>query len=308
MNDLTHERCSELLGAFALGELDAPDRASVEVHLGSCRDCSRELAAIEVLAAGDLVGMTGAERDRLTGAVRAAVLRPTRPTWSQRWSRRVAPAVGAAALLAVVAVAIISLPGDRSLPEAATGPQDTPDQGAEVERVEGADMKAAPQPASQDSTTETIESGADHGAGTVTGATATGKTTTQNFGSTALRAAVTTTVSAQDFATAGLDIGSLVPAQLPRSVTDNRAVEPLADSAPNERVAGLIRTCADRAISTSPVPLVATSATYFPSDDLLVIGFVWVESSTGDLNYEIRGWREGRCDRVTPIYRRGLVE
>lgn len=302
MNDLTHERCSELLGAFASGELDAQHRTQVEGHLSSCRDCSLELAAIEALAAPDLVPMTGVERDRLTGAVRAALLPPRRAAWSARWGRRVAPALGAAALLAIVALAIVSLPGDRSLPNTATG------GGTTTEQVEGdeAELKGAPAPAAQDATTtETLEGRKDNGAGTST--TSAGTVTDHGAASTALRAAVSTTVSEQDFATAGLDLRSLVPAKLPRRVTTYRVVEPLADSAPNERVGDLIRSCSKRAISTSPVPLVATSATYFPSDDLLVIGFVWVEGSTGDLYYEIRGWRAGRCDRVTPIYRRGVI-
>lgn len=305
MNDLTHERCSELLGAFASGELDAQHRTQVEGHLSSCRDCSLELAAIEALAAPDLVEMTGVERDRLTGAVRAALLPPRRAAWSARWGRRVAPAVGAAALLAIVALAVVSLPGDRSLPDTATG------GGTTTEQVEGdeAELKGAPAPAAQEPTTETLQGGTDDSA---TGGAAAGKVTTNSGrlalpGSTALRAAVSTTVSEQDFATVGLDLRSLVPAKLPRRVMAYRAVEPLADSAPNERVGDLIRSCSDRAIATSLVPLVATSATYFPSDDLLVIGFVWVEGSTGDLYYEIRGWRAGRCDRVTPIYRRGVV-
>lgn len=304
MNDLTHERCSELLGAFASGELDAQHRARVEGHLSSCRDCSLELAAIEALGAPDLVPMTGAERDRLTGAVRAAVLQPRRAAWSAPWGRRVAPAVGAAALLAIVALVIVSLPGDRSALETATGGGATTDQ---VENAE-TELKAAPAPAAQDATTETLQGQDGLNNGTATSGEAAGTVTGHGAASTALRAAVSTTVSEQDFATAGLDLGSLVPAKLPRRVAAYRAVEPLANSAPNERVADLIRSCSDRAISTSPVPLVATSATYFPSDDLLIIGFVWVEESTGDLYYEIRGWRAGRCDRVTPIYRRGVAE
>jgi hypothetical protein len=309
MKEMTHDRCSELLGAFASGKLDENERAAVAGHLSSCPDCSLELAAIEALAGPDLVAMTGPERDQLDRAVRDAVITPARPGWSERWGRRAAPALGAMALLAIVAMAIVSLPGDDAADTpATTGVEDT----AGIDRGTEAETKAEPLPASEggDQEAATLESSDAVGGGAATGAGGDAGFEGQGApGATSLRAIAGTTVSDQSFAVAGLDLGTLVPPRSPKQVNNlNYSVEPLADSAPNERVADLIRTCSERAISNSLVGLVATSATYFPSDDLLVVGFVWVDASTNDLYFEIRGWRDGRCDRVTPIFRRGLVE
>ena len=303
MNELTHDRCSELLGAFASDELDARDRPMVQAHLSSCRECSSELAAIEALRGAEVVPMTGVERDRLTSAVKAAVMTPARPGWSVRWGRKAAPALGAVALVTIVAVAVVSLPQGSDEPQPASGGVDRTDPFESGE----AEMKAAPLPKAQDATTETLEQDAAD-AGGRGGDEAPGTTSTQVTGSTALRAAAGTVVSEQSFAAVGLDLGSLVPQASPQHYASaGRSVDPLVASAPGRRVADLIQTCSDRAMSSSPKPLVATSATYFPSDDVLLIGFVWVDSSTGDLFFEVRGWRDGRCDRVTPIFSRGVV-
>jgi hypothetical protein len=300
MTDLSHERCSELLAAYTSGELDARERSEVEEHLSSCRDCSLELAAIRSLGAAEIVPMTGVERDRLSAAVRHAVITAPRPAWSTRWGRRVAPALGAVAFATIAIVAFTTFTNDDPLDESAAGGTSTssvPDsESAEL------DAKAAPPPQGR----------GQHSAdtfGKVQGGTAEGTAggTADESVSLEARAGTTTTVSEVPFAAAGLDIGSLVPSRKAQNIAGYDGLTPLANSAPNPRVASLITTCTERATAASAESLVATSATYYPSDDVLVIGFVWIDGSTGDLNYLIRGWRDGRCDRVTPIYRRGIA-
>src|SRR4051794_31421619 len=49
MRNDSHDQTEELLPWYATGQLDAADRAFVEVHLASCARCQRALATERVL-------------------------------------------------------------------------------------------------------------------------------------------------------------------------------------------------------------------------------------------------------------------
>jgi hypothetical protein len=106
--DLDHERCSELLGGYARGELDAASAAAVDRHLRACSRCRAERAAVEALRALEAEPLRPDERARLHDALAGVPsrLRPASATAAakRRWGARAAPALGAAALVALLAV------------------------------------------------------------------------------------------------------------------------------------------------------------------------------------------------------------
>jgi hypothetical protein len=110
MNGIDHERCSELLGPHLRGELDAGEARSVADHLASCTECRDERRALEALLSGgpeEPEGLTDVDRARLHRSVWDEVRpEPARPKRSL--GSRLAPFVGAAALVALIAVGIVS--------------------------------------------------------------------------------------------------------------------------------------------------------------------------------------------------------
>lgn len=305
MTELTHDRCSELLGTYVSGELGAAQERSVDEHLSACSDCALELLAVQALME-PVVDMSGAERDELARAVRAAIASPQKRSLSERFGRRMAPALGAVAFLALAVIALVSLPDDSSSPNLGGS-----DAGTTMEsQVE--EMQPAPAQKGQAESLSGTEDGTTTGGGSVASGGAAAGDTARNSGS-----APTLESSAQvgranfimepaTFAAAGISLPALIPAREGLGAYDSDA-RTLALAAPNARVARLIRDCSERTIGTSPHPLTPSSAIYY-ADDVLVIGFVWVEPTTSRLNYEVRGWTDGNCDQVSPIYRRGALE
>jgi hypothetical protein len=293
MTELTHERVSELLGPYSTAQLDSATRADVTAHLVVCDDCARELAGITALNAGAIEPLTGPERERITAAVRAAVVGGTKPAWTERWGRRVAPALGAAALVAVAVVGYVSFQGDQSdLPAAGTA---TPDEGRGGRTVEDAgtfgttDEAGAPAPGSESQDMQ-IESGT----GTALGAS--------EPGGPPVAVAVEQRFAAYDF-TPDL-FAPRDSRKANRTQAAGLAVSTLF-AADDPDLAALVEECARTVIGTSPYALTPSYAAHFPADDIVVIGFVWRDEPSGALNFELRGWRGRSCDLVTPIYRSG---
>jgi anti-sigma factor RsiW len=142
---MNHERCSESLGAWLRGELPASEAEEVAAHVEECADCARERDALGLLLALDVEPLVEEERARLERAVlaqrRAEVIAwaPTRPSWRAR----LAPALGAAALIALVAVGAVYVGLDggadedqAGAPEAVTGAAPTPTDDAGGDRQE----------------------------------------------------------------------------------------------------------------------------------------------------------------------------
>jgi hypothetical protein len=77
-----HTATRDLLGAFALGAVDAEDAATVRAHLATCAECQTEMAELW-LAVDSLPGMiepmepAPALRDRIAAAIRTEVASPT---------------------------------------------------------------------------------------------------------------------------------------------------------------------------------------------------------------------------------------
>ncbi len=77
-----HTATRDLLGAFALGAVDAEEAATVRAHLATCAECQTEMAELW-LAVDSLPGMiepmepAPALRDRIAAAIRTEVASPT---------------------------------------------------------------------------------------------------------------------------------------------------------------------------------------------------------------------------------------
>jgi Putative zinc-finger len=107
-----HDQYSERLSAFADGTLPSSDREAVERHLVTCPACRAELAGVRALQGSKPPDLTETERRELHRGIAAArgpgnlVTFPGVRTRSS-WRSRLAPALGAAALLVVIAVGIL---------------------------------------------------------------------------------------------------------------------------------------------------------------------------------------------------------
>ena len=311
MTELTHERCSELLGLYSSGRLDDTARGDVDNHLATCPDCSRELAGLTALRAGEFEPMTGPEREVITAAVRAAVLggpkpitRPmTGPAWSARWldhwGRRLAPALGAAALVVIAVVGYVSFRTDETnLPAAGTTTQNE-DTSTEA-TVEDADAEAfgtskeAGEPAADTGQSQDMQI----------------KAGTSTVSSERTVAAIAVVVE-ERFARTRFtpDLFARRDAQTARNAGAGglAATDTFLYAAKDPALQARVEECARTVIDTSPHPLTPTYAAHFSDDDILVLGFVWRDEASAGLNFELRGWRGSSCDRVSPIYRSGPV-
>jgi hypothetical protein len=101
---MDHERCSELLSAFARGEVGDAEKAAIEDHLRTCADCRGELAAVEALTAETHPRLSELERARLRRVVlEEAVPLPDEPrAYPTPRRARTFQLLGTAALLVVV--------------------------------------------------------------------------------------------------------------------------------------------------------------------------------------------------------------
>lgn len=110
MAEMSHERCSELLGDYARGRLAAGETAAIESHLASCGDCAAELRALRALLAHDDEVLSEHERARLERGVAWQIgdVIPAPRRRSRVWAK-VGAGIGAAALLAIVGVGIVQL-------------------------------------------------------------------------------------------------------------------------------------------------------------------------------------------------------
>jgi hypothetical protein len=280
-HELTHERCSELLADFAAGRLDAEELARVEAHLAGCPDCSDELRAVMALRAAD-EPLTEIERRRLRSGVSAAlgdVIAPPKP--ASRAGARLAAALGAAALLAIAGVAVVSLQGGDDAGEGTATSQEAGnalrDRGAEAEGGAGggADQAAGPMP----------RPSYDEDAGRLS------SKKLSNIGKRgpALRAFTT-------FSTA--DAAEL----------KDEYVSDLADQAETP-VDGLILNCAEKVYEAQPYAALPAYAARgrLEGREALVLGFAWTDRPSGRLDqFMLWTWPESSCDQ--PIdYRAGQI-
>ena len=100
-----HRAWREMIGAFALGRLDSPERTALQAHLDGCADCRAELedvapvvAALQGLDA-DAVRLPAAPPPELGETILASVRAGVRDRNRERWVRRAVGGVLVAAAL-----------------------------------------------------------------------------------------------------------------------------------------------------------------------------------------------------------------
>jgi hypothetical protein len=106
---MDHDRCSEALWPFLRGELPPTEAETVATHLATCAECTEERDALAVMLAVEVEPLSSDERARLAQAV-VAQRRAEVVAFAPRkalWRKRMSPALGAAALIAVVAVSAV---------------------------------------------------------------------------------------------------------------------------------------------------------------------------------------------------------
>ncbi|HWC15223.1 MAG TPA: zf-HC2 domain-containing protein [Actinomycetota bacterium] len=306
MEETNHEDFSSRLRAYSQGALDEAEAAEVEAHLSSCAACAGELRVVRLLLTTSEPEMDDLERATLHRDVRSAVIAPA-PARTERWGRRLAPALGAAALVALLAVGIVSLDRDTRSTDSSGAATDTEAEAgkpaaepADPDRVATGRSKAG----------QTSDTAAGTGGGTGGDAALPEAKSKLAAGSTqaagvagAARDRAFVTVVRRSFSEASFDRRSLERAGANANAARSSM---LYSSAPAGPVRDVIRRCVETTLATSPFPLRPALATVYRADDIVVITFVWNDAS-GALNYEIRGWRGGACDRPSPIYRRGIV-
>lgn len=295
MTSTPHIHASEELAAYVTGGLAAARRAEIDSHLATCEECSQELAGVMALRAEGFEPMTGPERERVTARVRAAVT-DAGPGLGARWSRRLAPALGAAALVAIAVVGYVSFGGDDAgdttsggqVQEAAPPDLDDAAEGADTEGAERGKVTLDAAPKAQAGALE-MEAGSAAGS------------SAENRGVVGIPV-----IEGRRFALASL-ADDLLGSRGMRDEFRTYDAGTTLFSADDPGTSATMEACARAVVDTSPYPLVPTSAAHFARDDIIVIAFVWRDEATGTPNFMLRGWRGGDCGSVSPIYRIGRL-
>lgn len=289
-DEMNHERCSELLAAYAAGRLGAPERSAVERHVSSCLDCAAELAAVRAVTGGGDAPLSEHERARLERGIAWELgdLIPARPDRARVWTR-VAQGLGAAALLAIVGVGIAQLGGTSSENEsgnAATAPKAVNDggggagAGAESDAAAGADSALAPMPRpSFDRKTATLSD----------------KKLVRIGQHSAQFRAFSKAYSTSD------------AVQLKDAYLNQ-----LASDAPTSIQQDQVRNCADQVFDTtqsySILPAYAAGAR-LRGEHALVLGFAWTDRPKGPLDqYMLWVWPVSGCGDVPLDYSAGQID
>jgi hypothetical protein len=280
-NELTHERCSELLADYSAGELEAVETARVETHLARCGSCSRELRAVMALKVpGE--PLDDLERARLRRGIAQGlgdvIATPQRPS---RAGARFAAALGAAALLALGGVAVVSLSsgGDDAAREAAEAGSDLRERdGADAAQGGGgvaADAGTAPRP----------RPSYDADAGRLS------KKKLRNLGERAPTLRAFATLSTND-----------------ATELRDEYVSDLAAQADGP-VESLILSCAEKVYEAQPyaaLPAIAARGK-LEGRRALVLGFAWTDEDSGRLDqFMLWTWPQSSCDRPLD-YRAGQI-
>lgn len=283
-DELTHERCSELLADFAAGHLDASETARIEAHLAGCSECDAELRAIMALRAGD-EPLNDVERARLRRGIAASigdVIAPARETSRSR--ARLATALGAAALLAIVGVAGVSLltgQRDDDSTAATSGPVRNQVRDAGADSAGGGGV-AAGEAAKAPRPRPTYDRDAGH-------------------------------LSGKKLTKIGERSAALTAFQNAYSVEDatelrDEYVSDLARQAESP-VDNLILSCAEQVYEAQPYAALPAFAAQgeLEGEEALVLGFAWTDQQSGPLNrFMLWTWPESSCER--PIdYRAGEI-
>ena len=302
---LSHERCSELLGPYSRGQLTENDAAEVEQHLRGCDACRSEHAGLAVLLGAPPSEMTTSERALLHGTLEKALASSPTPLVikpaDRGWRARLAPALGAAALMGAIVGGYYIVSG-----------------GGAQESSIGTDTGDTFERNSVDQVGDT--SGNDTSGGG--GAGGSGQETTVTEHSAAVATPEPTfSIERDPFSTNELTrLGeSALPMVLfARAYTGLDAsrrrevfLDQLAGSASDAvgaRYASLVKECAHSILKTdTPTRPAFGVMGRLGEDRVMVLGFAWTEDSSGYLDkYDLWAWPRDSCE--SPVdHRMGAI-
>lgn len=288
MSEISHERCSELLGAYVAGRLDASEQAAVDEHVSSCADCAAELVAVRALSSPHDEALTEHERARLERGIAWELgdMIPARGERSRTWTR-VAQALGAAALLAIVGVGVVQLGtgggGENASTAAGNGGGKAQNDsvrgsagGSTAETGANADLAPIAHPVFQRHTLALTDKKLAH----------LGKSSEQFHSFT-------------EFSSAEADR------------LQNDYVDELANEAPTSSQGDQVRRCSDQVFAStgsySLLPAYAAGAR-LDGKDALVLGFAWTDRPKGPLDkYMLWVWPVADCSDVPLDYSAGEI-
>ena len=312
-NQMDHDRISELLSGYVRDDLSADEKRAVTTHLETCSDCRQELAGLRELIGGEIAKLDDFERRRIHAAVAEAIEPKEEPVdesfgvWTpprrrQGLMARLAPTMGVAALLILLAVGAFTLGGSGSDEESASsggsgdveqerGGLRAEDQQSGGEGGEEPAPESAPQASSGDELTDA--SG---------GNTFRGPKPKFEFD----RAGLDESFEAKN---AGDDLAGYVrrnvfaPYSEAYSVRDAERNEATFLSLISRKApAGLrrqVRACGDqvRGLTEEPILSAYGTVTDFDARRSLLLGFVYTEASRGKLSdYMLWAWPKGSCE------------
>lgn len=298
MTTMDHDRCSELLGAYVRGELDASERDPVDAHLATCAECRAERAGlVALLGSGDTDPLTEMERARLRRAVLAAgqpdevtPVAETPPSWAEARGNRLLQVLGTAALLVMIGGFIYAT----GLTGGGMGGMDSAEDGS------GGGGDEAPAATSD----EALEAEAGGG---------------------------TSRSSAQDLAggprpTFRRSLGEITGRRLNQLGREGLPLVMFSRAYGVEDVSGLqadfrdelaaaadphsdtVRECSDLVTEAFPASLPAYGALAeldkLDGDEILVLAFAWTDQPSGPLDQSmVWGWPLGNCDQPVEYFK-----
>jgi Putative zinc-finger len=282
-NDIDHDHCSELLGAYVRGGLGMPQHVAVERHLEGCSECQAEHDALRALRADEVKPLNDAERTALRHGVRAGVHPGDATVVPLRRRERGAQLLGAAALIAVLVAGLFYLGSGAGRHERDVAGVASEDGGG------GGEPASAPGPARRDRTLESTAEGTEaQGAAHdeveaqptfAAGAGEVGRRALRHLGSgKQLRS-----LSHYDASEVG---------RVQRELTLS-----LAERAPDE-LADQVESCARRVYARSEeraLPAYGTTGEVH-GRRVLVLGFAYSNAAAGPLDrFMFWVWRRGEC-------------
>lgn len=296
MNEMTHERCSELLADHVHGRLGAEDERAVSAHLDTCRECTAEHGALVALSGPGPEPLTDLERARMRRVVldeavpipdEVASVAPSRDRRA-----RVFPLLGAAALIVIAAVFAYGGLGGLGGSDEDGGAMDAAESGGEGGDDSGASMEEQ----TTSSQAEVLD-GAEGGGAAGRGTAAPAPQFKASLGP----------VDSKKLNNLGRHGLPLVVFSRSYSVADVPAlredlVEQLAEQAPGAR-ADQIRECSGTITSefATALPVYSAIGTFAdgPDREVLILAFVWTDESDGPLDQSmVWAWPLGSCDSI----------
>lgn len=293
------EHPTSLLLAYVRGELEDDDARAIQDHLDGCRRCADEEGGARMLILDPGSELNDLERARLHHAVIAATTE-SRAIHGNPFARRLAPYLGTAAVLALLAVGILVVDpagDDAAGPESGVeaemdaGPPALDEDGARRLNVESQDEAA------------TEELGEDASGAFVTGQSA---GPTPHFEPAAGRMAAA-------------DLDRLGRSSEPFSafarayeadaapVVQPTVLEQLTNRFP-AREKEVVRACARQVLRTRTAIPVYGGYGSLDGEEVLLLGFAWTPGTSGALDrFMVWAWPRGSCESPL-VYRFGWID